>query len=428
MKAIIRTAKNIALCLMAFTDLLTLLPIIGSIIAFFRKRITAAFIVHPGTINEVQKWWTFVGEVKPGTRKERFWEWIFRHFWPVSGQRIIIRNGKKNVIRVIYLSLTAKLMQQYPEKVEKQSIKATKLAERLGATYIGLGGQVPGNCQYGFALKPNLKRARLTTGHAYSLSMVYAHLLLFSHAMGIDFSRVTIGIVGAGSMGRGIALLLTKNHKIMRLLVVDQGKNILRNLSEEICRTSGILIETSTDLSALIEADIIISVASSTGPIIMPDHIKPQSSRKWPKLLIIEDGYPACTSNDVLEKCEDVVVVAGGGTKMSILRDIEAGFGLLPRGHTVSCFAELVILILMGWSSDYTLGKVDISLMDKIYSEGIEMGFYPSCLSNDRRLNKTCRQEVEPRRMLIKLVNDHHKNDALAPASFFKKQIEPFEA
>ena len=46
MKAIIRTAKNIALCLMAFTDLLTLLPIIGSIIAFFRKRITAAFIVH----------------------------------------------------------------------------------------------------------------------------------------------------------------------------------------------------------------------------------------------------------------------------------------------------------------------------------------------------------------------------------------------
>lgn len=61
MKAIKRTAKNIALCSMAILDRLTILPVIGHIVAFFRKRITGAFIVHPGTLNEVQKWWTFVG-------------------------------------------------------------------------------------------------------------------------------------------------------------------------------------------------------------------------------------------------------------------------------------------------------------------------------------------------------------------------------
>lgn len=402
MKAIARVAKNIALCLMACLDWITILPIIGTIVALFRKKITGAFIVHPGVLNEVQKWWTFVGENSPASRKERFWEWVLRHIWPVSGQRIIIQNGKKNVIGVIYSPLTAKLMRQNPEHAEKMSVKASILAERLGATYIGLGGQVPGNCQYGFALKDKLKKARLTTGHAYSLSTVYAHTLLYSHAIGMDFAEANIVIVGAGSMGRGITLLLGRNHEVGRLLVIDINKNTLRCLAQEVYQTTGTIIETSTNLDDLVEADIIISVASSDEPIIMSKHLQPESSRQWP-LLIIEDGYPACVSPEII-KDKRVVVVAGGATKMSVLRGTEAGFGLLPRGYTVSCFAELAILMLIGWKSDYTLGKVDIKLIDKIYSEGIELGFYPGCVSNNRRLSKICRQEVEPRRMLIKLV------------------------
>lgn len=91
--------------------------------------------------------------------------------------------------------------------------------------------------------------------------------------------------------------------------------------------------------------------------------------------------------------------------------DPVAGFGLLPRGYTVSCFAELIILVLMGWKFDYTLGKADIGLVDRIYSEGIEKGFYPACLSNDRKLNKICRKQVEPRKMLFKIINNQKSSN-----------------
>lgn len=424
MKIIIRAGRAVTLLLIAFVDLLTILPVIGSIVAFFRRRITVAFIVHPGTINEAQKWWKFVGRIEPRTKKESLWEWILCHLWPISGQRIIIQNGKRNVIRIIYLSLTAELIRQYPEKAEKQSIKAAKLAERLGANFIGLGGQVPGNCQYGLALKSGSKKVKLTTGHAYSLGMVYAHTLLFSQEMGIDFSDATIAIVGAGSMGRGMALLLSKNHEIGRMIVLDLDENVLCNLANEVHSNSGVSIETSTDLNRLVEADIIISVASTAEPIIMQEHIKPKAVRQWNKILIIEDGYPACVSSDILER-KDVVVVAGGATKIAILRDnSEVGFGLFPRGYTVSCLAELIILMLIGWRSDYTLGKVDIALIDRVYSAGVELGFYPGCLSNDRRLNKVCRQQVEPRGMLFKLINNYQAEDPV----FSRKQIELTQA
>ena len=55
MSAFMRIAKTITLCCMAILDRLTILPVIGHVIAFFRQRIAGAFIVHPGILNEVKK-------------------------------------------------------------------------------------------------------------------------------------------------------------------------------------------------------------------------------------------------------------------------------------------------------------------------------------------------------------------------------------
>ncbi|MBI2097492.1 MAG: hypothetical protein HYT46_00950 [Candidatus Vogelbacteria bacterium] len=239
--------------------------------------------------------------------------------------------------------------------------REVRLAQRWGATIVGLGAYLPPFTRQGVTLLEEAKNlgVSLTTGHACTAYMIREYLYQLAERLDINLKREVVAIVGAaGSTGSIVARLLAHEGRVRRLLLIDlpQKEGVLESLAKE-CNG-----KTSTDLSALPTASVIITVTTAPGSIITPEHL-------GSSVVIIDDSKPRNTSLEVLRpaiECGQLLVV-------DVLAEVP---GLEVTYHydldfarpeiTYTCLAEVCTLYLTGWRGNYSLGDISVPQVLKV--------------------------------------------------------------
>ena len=258
-------------------------------------------------------------------------------------------------------------MLELPERIAYNKIVQTgRLAERLGADILGLGAFTSVVGDGGLTVASRLD-IPVTTGDAYTISIAVRAIQKAAKVMDIEIANATAAIVGAtGAIGQVCATLMA--NKVSELYLIGRDHNKLEDLKAKMAQRSGAKLRTSTDLSILKNAQLIISVSSAAGSLIKPEHLRPGS-------VICDVARPRDVSAKVAAAREDVLVIDGGMVDLPGDVNFNFDFGF-PPGKAYACMAETIALTLEGRLEDYTLGKnIQQNRVDEITSICDKHGF-----------------------------------------------------
>lgn len=310
-----------------------------------------AFIIHPiDPQKDVSRKYPVLGKLPVGII-----DTFCRYFPPVYLSHVTgIRSeatGAEIEGWLLACPLTPKRMLEVPVKVAYGKIIQTgRLAERMGAQLLGLGAFTSVVGDAGITVAKHLS-IPATTGNSYTVSVAVEAALEAARQIGIEPREATGAVVGAyGSMGRACAHLLARH--LPRMILVGRQAERLQAVRQEIL-ASGCVVETSTAVAAIRQADLILTVTSAVAPIVEPEHLRPG-------VVVCDVARPRNVSNRVAQQRHDVLIIEGG-----IIRppgDCDFGFDFgFPPGTAYACMAETMILALEGRNECFTLGR-EISL------------------------------------------------------------------
>jgi len=178
-----------------------------------------AFLVHSRNIGDIYKKYP-LSRYLP----EFIVNYLAIRMWPVVVSNV---EGLKNVRTnkpidglVIGFPMTAKQMMEHRERALKKIIQAAKLAEKMGASIIGLGALTSSMSHGGLDLIGKVK-AGITTGHAYTAYTVAQYVLKTTGMFRLDRKKMLIAVVGAtGSVGSTVSGLLAR-HGYKKYCLID---------------------------------------------------------------------------------------------------------------------------------------------------------------------------------------------------------------
>ena len=248
----------------------------------------------------------------------------------------------------IILPLTPRQMTQTlpVEKVYDKIVQCTEIAANKGAEIIGLGAFTSVVGDGGVTVASRSKIA-VTTGNSYTIATAIQGTLLACDQLDIDPSRASLAVVGAtGSIGKTCARILGEKFATTALVGRDLQK------TQAVAKEIG-LGNATTDLTAIHEADVIVTVTSSEGGIIQPQHLKPGA-------VVCDVARPRDVSTRVGKERPDVLVLEGGVISVPGNVDFHFNFGF-PERTAYACMSETIILALEGRPENFTLGK-DVSV------------------------------------------------------------------
>jgi predicted amino acid dehydrogenase len=169
-----------------------------------------------------------------------------------------------------------------PEMIEKdiwtifsKVVKACKIAEKYGVGVVTLGGftSIVGE-RIGQEIAREVDVA-VTTGNTFTAAMAVDGVLKAANLLNLAPASLNTAIIGGtGDIGSGCARVLA--DKVKQLTITGRTKENLKRLSIELSKKHKAKIEATTDNEkAVKDADIVISVASATAPILQIDWFKP---------------------------------------------------------------------------------------------------------------------------------------------------------
>jgi predicted amino acid dehydrogenase len=282
-------------------------------------------------------------------------------FWPpvVLSHTTGIRStasGKEIEGWLIACPLSARQMMRLPTWLVYHKITQTgRLAERLGANILGLGAYTSVVGDGGHTVSQRLDLP-VTTGDSYTAALAIQAIKHLGRQAGISLERSTVAVVGAtGAIGSACARALAPQVK--RTILVGKRQSRLDQISNQVCAEGAKLVTQSTQVSAIKEADLVITATSSASPIIYPQHLKAGA-------IVCDVALPRDVSPQVVKKRDDVLVVDGGLAEMP--GGVSLGFDYrLPPELTFGCMAETMVLAFEGRFESYTMGK-DLNI-DKVW-------------------------------------------------------------
>ena len=271
---------------------------------------------------------------------------------------------------------TPRRMLELPERmVYRKIVEAGRLAERLGARILGLGAftAVVGDAGVTIARQLDIP---VTTGDAYAVSISVQAVMEAGKQMGIVPADATAAVIGAtGSIGSASSELLADH--VGELILIGRRQDALDTVRER-CESRHASVTTSTDLNDMHCADLVLSMTSSVGEIITPEHLKPGS-------VVCDVALPRDVSRAVVERRNDVLVIEGGMVDVPGVVNFNFDFGY-PPGKAYACMAETMALALEGRFEDYTLGRdIEIARVREIETIASKHGFRLSGLRSFER-------------------------------------------
>lgn len=310
---------------------------------------TFAFIIHPiDPKRDVSRKYPLLGKVLT----ERQIDFFSTFFPPVYISEITgitsQATGKEVGGWFIACPYTPRRMLELPERtVYRKIIETGRFAEKLGARILGLGAftSVVGDAGLTIARALDLP---VTTGDSYTVSIAVQAVREAARVMEIPFQQATVAVVGAtGSIGSVCAELLADDAQ--RILLVGRREDTLDELRDRLRVRARSELVTSTSMSILAEADLILTVTSAVHDVIHPEDLRPGC-------VVCDVARPRDVSAMVAAVRNDILVIDGGMVDVPGPVDFHFNFGF-PPGKAYACMAETIALALEGRFEDYTLGK-----------------------------------------------------------------------
>lgn len=313
-----------------------------------------AFIIHPIDARRD------VARAYPVARylPERWIESLIRRQAPMPVARVTglrASNGSEAEGTFIALPLTPRQFLSLPlHFIYDRLAQCADLAESCGARIIGLGAftSVVGDGGITVANRCNIA---VTTGNSYTVATAVEGAVRAAELMGISLPDAVVSVVGAtGSIGATCATILSRYARGLALVGRDSGR--LERAAAAI-PTPACPIRTYTNVGdGLHDADIVITVSSAAGAIVLPKHIKPGA-------VVCDVARPRDVSVAVSRERDDVLVIEGGlvrppGDMRCTKVDSDAPFSFgFPPGTAYACMSETMALALAGRYESFTLGK-----------------------------------------------------------------------
>lgn len=308
-----------------------------------------AFIIHPvNPKRDVQRKYPLLGKLLP----EPAIDFLSRYFPPVYISHITgitsQETGKEIEGWFIACPFTPRQMVSLPpEIVYKKVIQTGRLAQKLGAKILGLGGftSVVGDGGQTIASQLDIP---VTTGDSYTIAVAVEATLKAAWLMNINPAQATAAIVGAtGSIGRVCAHRLAPY--VDSLILIGRRRDPLVETQRQIQAQGQPNVQISDNIRDLARADMALTVTNAVEAIIEPHHLKSGS-------VICDVARPRDVSRQVIEKRDDLLVIEGGMVRVPGPVNFNFDFGF-PEGMAYACMAETITLALEGRYQSYTLGK-----------------------------------------------------------------------
>lgn len=261
---------------------------------------------------------------------------------------------------------TPPVMMSLPvERVYSKLVACGKRLAEKGAKIVGLGAYCSVIGDAGITIAERLE-VPVTTGDSYTVYIAVEAIREAAHVMEISLQEAKIAVVGgSGSIGSTCAELLAS--EVHELLLVGRNLPPLEAVRER-CQGQRAIVSTSTTMSDIYDADLILTVTSAVHTVIEPKHLKPGA-------VICDVARPRDVSRRVLEQRDDVLVIEGGMVDVPGPVDFGFDFGF-PEGKSFACMAETIALSLEGRYEDYTIGKgIELSRVREIGEIAARHGF-----------------------------------------------------
>lgn len=367
---------TLSLVLHIFRDLL---------IRFLPKRIALllvpqgefAFVVHPRDYRDFARKYHFSRRLP-----RNLIEFVLKHLWPLIVAPITglkDKEGKEILGYLIGCPLTAFQMLSDRQLAQRRILQSVRLAEKIGAKIVGLGGLTASLTKGGLDLKDKVK-AGITSGYAYTTLTVTGHALRACRVLGLDVEEITIAIVGAGgNVGSNSAKLIAKNGA-KKLLLIDllRKKSRAENLIKFLKTTyPEIEVSYSPNIKEIRNTDLIITATNAPETVIKSEYVKPGT-------VIVDDAQPSDVDHEVIMR-DDVIVLSGGVVHTPGVRT-HFNFGLAHKDDNYSCLVEILILAAHHWQGHCSIGELDERLIEKIENMSREFGFKLGDFQNEYKL------------------------------------------
>lgn len=303
-----------------------------------------AFIIHPLDTGHITRKYRLAKKAP-----DKLVAWTLKHKkpWAVSEIKgIESKTGKRAVGWFIVVPLLPSQFLDLKEKyVVKKVIRAADVAAELGAGIVGLGAftALVGGGGKDIA---EASEIAVTTGNTYTVATAIEGAEKAAAIMDIDLAKATVAVIGAtGSIGKIAATILAEEAG--RTFLVGRNPDRLEQVKKDIKRDN---VTITTDVGEAVRAaDVIITATSAVGNVIDPADIRPGA-------VVCDVARPRDVAELVAEARNDVLVIDGGVVKVPGHVDFGFNFGL-PKGLSLACMAETMILALEGRYEDYTIGR-----------------------------------------------------------------------
>lgn len=280
-----------------------------------------------------------------------------------------LKDDKEVIGYIIGFPMLPHQMLENKDVAVKKIIQSIKLAEKLGAKMVGLGGLTSSITNGGLDLIDKTK-ANLTNGNALTVAVSLEHIKQLLKK--INNPNIKIGIVGAtGSIGQALTKLLTREYPKYEYLLFGRTKENLDNLIGELNAFSDKtrIMTFLNNLTPLKEADLVIVTTTASGAIIYPEHLKQN-------VIVYDTTQPQNVSQDVIKKRPDVLLINGGLIKIV---DLKSEFiNKLSKEGIYSCLVETILLSLEHRKENFSLGKVELDRVSEIYDLMKKYNFKPN--------------------------------------------------
>ncbi len=356
-----------------------------------------AFMIHPiEPKRDVARKFPLLGRLPQGII-----DYFSRFFPPVLLSHMVgIRSedsGKEIEGWLVACPMTpSRMLEVPPATAYAKIIQTGRLAEGLGARVLGLGAFTAVVGDAGCTVSQGLS-IPVTTGSSYTVAVAVEASMEAARRMGLEPERSVVAVVGAyGSTGRACARLLARRVKALVLVGRDLAR--LQGVKQQV-ESLGTRAVAATNLQRIRPADIVLSMTSSTDPIIRPDLLKSGA-------VVCDVSRPRSVSRQVVRERHDVLVIEGGVVKVPGQADFGFDFGF-PPGQAYACMAETMLLAMEGRYECYSLGReISLDRVKEIARLGQKHGFRLSGFRSfervleDREIDRI-RENASARRRLV---------------------------
>ncbi len=277
-------------------------------------------------------------------------------------------HGTKGVLTG--LLLTAKQMMEQPlEKVRKNVLDAAVfLQNNYNVDLVQLGALTTSVTSGGLWLIDQKEyTGYVNHGDSYTASItcqtVHKGLQMFNKKPKDTF----LAIVGAyGVIGEAVSKILVPEFS--NTLLVGRREEKLKELAQQIKGR----FETTTELTKIKDADIVVTATSHPTALLHSQHLKKNA-------IVVDVSQPPNVSPETCQKRPDICRIDGGFVDFPIeyYRPIPG----IPKGKNLACIVEVIMQAMENERKNH-VGSIDLKHLKKTEKWGKKYGFILNELTN----------------------------------------------